>query len=175
MQLTKFFECRGCSSPRELADDTINRVGRRLAEGEQIQPAALSGYLYGVARNVFREYLRNPETATLSIETLAPSQHPSQDPHAADEVAAARRKLERQLECLETCLEQLPPETRKLVVSYYDEGAAIEHRHLLAQSLGVTSEALRVRVHRIRRTLEQCVSDCLSRKPIAETESSFAH
>jgi len=46
--LTRFFEWRGCPFPEDHADETINRIAKRVAEGEQIQNPA--GYAMGVAR-----------------------------------------------------------------------------------------------------------------------------
>src|SRR5215216_8153127 len=46
--LVRFFEWRGCPFPEDHADETINRVARRLFEGEQIENP--SGYCMGVAR-----------------------------------------------------------------------------------------------------------------------------
>src|SRR5262245_65972612 len=50
-----FFATRGAASPDEMADETINRVARRLSEGERITTENPSNYFYGVARNVWRE------------------------------------------------------------------------------------------------------------------------
>src|SRR5690348_398262 len=51
--LIRFFEWRGCPFPEDHADETLNRVARKLAEGEAIQnPAA---YCIGVARLLLLE------------------------------------------------------------------------------------------------------------------------
>src|ERR1043165_1611062 len=34
--LTRFFEWRGCSFPEDHADETINRMAKKVAEGEEI-------------------------------------------------------------------------------------------------------------------------------------------
>src|SRR5215475_7737610 len=45
--LTRFFEWRGCSFPEDHADETINRIAKRVDEGEEILNPA--GYAMGVA------------------------------------------------------------------------------------------------------------------------------
>jgi len=162
-KLIKFFRCRGCRTPHELADEVMNRLARRIDDGETIRPETLAEYFYGVAHNVLRESLRNPETAFSSLETLPPSEHPKENPVRLAEHITAKRETERRLACLESCVEKLPPETRQLIVSYYEEetGAKIGNRRRLAEAAGIPMNALRIRVHRIRAKLEKCVIECL--------------
>jgi RNA polymerase sigma factor (sigma-70 family) len=162
-ELIRLFRYRGCASPFELADETINRVARKIEGGEIIPRDELSNYFYGVARNVLREHLRNPGSSASTIEELSPSDHPSEDPEELMELRSARRRSERRFQCLEKCLERLPPETRKLIVSYYEgeEGAKIENRRRLAEQMGVSVNTLRIRLHRLREKLEKCVSGCM--------------
>src|ERR1051326_9571412 len=51
--LTRFFEWRGCAFPEDHADETINRIAKRVAEGEEI--LNYSGYALGVARLLLLE------------------------------------------------------------------------------------------------------------------------
>jgi RNA polymerase sigma factor (sigma-70 family) len=161
--LVKFFECRGCSLPYDLTDETINRVARKVLQGAEIYPNALSGYFYGVARNVFREYLRSPESNTSAIDLLPASEQPYETPVQLEQNRYERVELERQLECLKTCLDNLPPETRKLIVSYYEgeERTKIDNRKRIAETLGISLSTLRIRAFRIKQKLEGCVSKCL--------------
>jgi DNA-directed RNA polymerase specialized sigma24 family protein len=163
-KLVKFFRCRGCRAPFDLADETLNRLARRAEQGEEIRSATLTEYCYGVAHNVLRESLRNPENAFASLETLTPSEHPAENPARLAELQTATRESERRLACLETCAGTLPLETRRLVISYYEEekGAKIGNRRRLAEAMGIPMNALRIRVHRIRAKLEKCVTECLN-------------
>lgn len=162
-EIIKLFECRGCASPLDLADETINRVARRIIEGQEIPPGSIEAYFYGVARNVMREHLRNPEREWTSIETLPPSDHPAEDPEKTDDERLERYSLERRLECLDSCVEKLSPETRDLAISYYRgrEKTRIENRQQMALSLGIPLNTLRIRIHRIRERLETCLFNCL--------------
>ena len=71
--------------------------------------------------------------------------------------------IESEYQCLESCLDHLPAENRDLVVQYYqkEKQAKIEHRKRLATEFGIAVNALRIRAHRIRLTLQHCVEDCL--------------
>lgn len=164
--LSKFFECRGCSAPYELTDETVNRVARKVAEGEEIPQSALSAYFYGVARNVLKEFNRSHEKSLVSIDGLLPSQLPVVGTTEAIEGELERLDLEKRLKCLDQCVKSLPPETGHLIVSYYqgEEGAKIQNRKRLAKTLDIPLNSLRIRVHRIREKLEQCVVNCVGRR-----------
>lgn len=160
--LVKFFECKGGRFPEELADETLDRVARRLAEGETIRAEDPVVYVHGVARNVLRGDWAQRQRAG-GTPVAAPEQ-------AAEETAA---RAERRMSCLDRCLSTLPPETRRLVLQYYadERRAKIEGRRELAESLHIGLNALRIRMHRIRVRLESCVRRCLA----GETEGDPQH
>jgi DNA-directed RNA polymerase specialized sigma24 family protein len=66
--------------------------------------------------------------------------------------------------CFDGCLASLPEDSQALVLRYYDlEGRArIEARRALAVTLGLTDNALRIRVQRLRDRLEGCLGTCLA-------------
>lgn len=160
--LTKFFECRGCFAPADYADETFNRVARRISEGQDVAIGAIQGYCYGVARNVARERHRNPEVQASTLDSLLPSDHPRENPSLTERQHGERIRTEQRMECLEMCLDELPPESRFLIESYHEgrERAKIRNHERLAEMLGITINNLRVRVHRIRKDLERCVLEC---------------
>jgi RNA polymerase sigma factor (sigma-70 family) len=162
--LVKYFECRGCISPYDLADETINRVARKINEGEAIEETLLFNYFYGVARNIYREQQRRPDRATSDIDSISRSELPSQDPRSGS--AQQTIASEQRLECLEECLANLPQENREMILAYYQEdmGASVRKRKEMALRFGVQLNNLYIRVHRIRERLEKCVSDCLIRR-----------
>jgi RNA polymerase sigma factor (sigma-70 family) len=159
--LIKYFECRGCTSPSDLADKTINRVACKIDEGEAIEETHLFNYFYGVARNIYREQQRRPDRGTNDIESISRSELPSQDPRTGN--TQQKIDLEQRLECLEDCLAKLPQENREMILAYYQEdmGASVRKRKEMAMRFGVQLNNLYIRVHRIRERLEKCVSDCL--------------
>lgn len=162
-KIERFFRSRGCGISDELADEVMNRVARRVDEGEQIRLDTFGDYFYGFAHNVLKEFLRRPDTALSPLDSLPLSQQPV---HNTDEIAiirAERMEKEQRLDCLESCVEKLPPETRALIVSYYeeDEGTKIESRRQLAETMAIPINALRIRAHRIRTKLEKCIRHCM--------------
>ncbi|HKP12407.1 MAG TPA: hypothetical protein VJZ91_09870 [Blastocatellia bacterium] len=158
----RFFECRGGSSPADLTDETINRVACKILEGATVQADSVAAYFYGVARNVLREDRRSPAAASFTLDEALLPRHLAP---AADELAsrqAAHRAQEQRFECLQRCVEELPPETRRLIFSYYEgeEAEKIANRKRLADVLTISITGLRLRVHRIRKGLEACVMSC---------------
>src|SRR5215467_6390514 len=57
-RLVQYFARKNCLSPDELADETLNRVARRLTEEGAIESDTPAHYCYIVARFVFLEQLR---------------------------------------------------------------------------------------------------------------------
>jgi len=155
-KLTEFFEARGTEAPPDYADETINRVARRITEGEEIKD--LNSYFYGVARLVWLEFLRSRDKESTPLE-LAPN------PIAVNtaEVEAERREKEQRLTCLESCLSKLPPANRNLIVEYYreEQGLKIDTRKRQAAMLNTTINGLRLRASRIRADLAKCVHGCV--------------
>lgn len=150
LKLVKFFEWRGCESPEDHADETINRVARRNNEGEVINN--LESYFLGVARKVFleNEKQRAKQRAAM-IQMSQTSQY-----LIGDDASDIR------LQSFNKCMRNLPAETRELLIAYYqvEKCTKIEGRKELADRLGIPLNALRIRIHRIRAKLEQCVADC---------------
>jgi DNA-directed RNA polymerase specialized sigma24 family protein len=160
-RLVKFFGWRGTAAPDELADETMDRVCRRLAEGDRPTVGDPAHYVFGVARNVLREQWGRWRRAGEMPEA---SHEPLQDPQRAENQAELDRRLERRLACLERCLQALDPSARELILRYYrhEKQAKIDDHGEMARGLGIGMAALRVRLHRIRGRLEPCVRDCLS-------------
>jgi DNA-directed RNA polymerase specialized sigma24 family protein len=152
--LIRLFEWRGCPFPEDHADETVNRVARKIAEGEMIREPA--HYAVGVARMLLLEIrkdqvkqrsalgeLSDAETATYEFEEL--------DPRVA---------------CLERCLQSLSPENRELILHYYqgEKGAKIENRKKLTDRFEIPINTLRMRALRLREKLQSCVENCLQKK-----------
>ncbi|MGI9067479.1 MAG: RNA polymerase sigma factor [Pyrinomonadaceae bacterium] len=159
--LITLFEFRGSLDPEEQADETINRVARRISEGQQIN-ASIETYAYAVARNIWREYLSHPHRVDSFDESLSDKrsyQHSRELSLQAEE----RDELERRLECLENCIKALPSSQRELISKYYqsEREPKIKNRKDLAQGLGIPLNALRIRVSRLRDRIEGCVRNCL--------------
>ncbi len=149
-RLVRLFEWRGCPSPEDLTDETINRVARRMAEGVELRSADPYGYFCGVAHLVYKEVLRRANRERTAFESDAWLPEPAEEP-VDDE----------RLDALQQCLEKVPPEQRHLVLVYHRGENNIRGRKDLSEQLGIPMNALRIRVHRIRRKLEDCVRERL--------------
>jgi DNA-directed RNA polymerase specialized sigma24 family protein len=156
-KLQKFFECRGCAIPNDLADEAINLVARKVAQGQQITGDEPARYFYGVARNVIREYWRRLSRCRQSTECLSSTYHPGEDPAETAQRRIERHISDQRLERLEVCLRALTDENREVIIKYYDcEGSSkISGRRMLARQMGLHSTALRLRVHRIKMKLKR--------------------
>ncbi len=154
LTLMKFFDWRGARFPEELADETINRVIRKIDEGETFRD--LPTYCHGVARLVLLEKLKGPESKRADFETLPP----------ATLVAPEREEEDERQDCFEGCLKELPAESRQLILQYYsdEKREKISRRLAMAERLGIPLNALRSRAQRVRNRLEECVNGCMNKK-----------
>ena len=165
MRLVCYFDRKNCLGPDDLADETLNRVARRLEEEDSIETDAPAHYCYIVARFVFMEYLRRPGFEALADPGLTDSApRPARShPAASADLAEEQLEKERRSECLDHCLRSLEPAHRDLIVTYYtgDQRLKLEIRRALAARLSITLNALSIRACRIRDKLETCVAKCL--------------
>lgn len=155
-RLVRIFEWRGCRRAEELADETFDRVARKLGAGLEVEADDPLAYFCGVAYRVFKEVLREDQRereALAEVRYLPP-------PAGAD--AESRRRLD----CLDDCLENVETRQREMILRYHaGRGRArIANRQALAEELELPLNALRIRVHRLRRKIEACVRDCLKVK-----------
>jgi len=157
--LTRFFEWRGCAFPDDHADETINRMAKRVAAGEEILNH--SGYAMGVARMLLLEINkgRQREQSALAEIATAPDVY---DPGADDED---------RLNCLRNCLQTLSQDNRELILQYYqgEKGEKIGNRKKLIERLGIPVNTLRMRALRLRERLQSCVEECLNQPALDRT------
>lgn len=154
LRLIRFFATRGCVDAEYLADKTINIVASKVKvlttyEGDR----AL--FFYGVAKNVYWQDIRNPRNESLTDSTIQPPAPP--EPH--EDLRAT---------LLDECMENLRPEARSLLLSYEEEDkqAKIKRRKKLADELGLTINALRIKICRLHRQLRKCIERRLSEIPV---------
>jgi DNA-directed RNA polymerase specialized sigma24 family protein len=158
VKLIRYFEWRGIASPEERADQAMNRVARKLEEGQEI--TNLKGYIYGVARHVFEEAFREQMKAPDSLDDV-----PAKD---WEKVVAPDVESDPRLPCLDRCVDGLNVESRFLILEYYqdEQREKIKRRQHLADTLQIPMNALRIRVHRIRMSLEDCIQKCLGSQTV---------
>jgi len=153
-RLIRIFVGRGCSEAEALADETIDRVTTvlpRVAPSYMGEPAL---YFYGVANNVHHEWLRRESKLGSCLSRAI---------EADSVIEADKNNREETLVCLEKCLAKLDQANRSLILGYYkgEKGAKIENRRKLAEERGIGTNALHIKVSRIRSTLKDCIQNCL--------------
>lgn len=156
-RLCRLLEWRGARYPEELADEVMNRMARRLATGLEVRVADPYRYLSGIAYRVLHEEYREIERSRRLLG------------HAVEAVDRSlptpeeQNRKELRMGCLESCLAALNEESRRLILDYYRTSGdkLYNHRRQLAEELGISGQALRLKTHRIRLGLESCVSECM--------------
>ena len=147
--LVRLFEWRGCYTPDDYADETINRCARKIEQGEEIRDLAM--YSIGVARMLLREMCRDRSRQARSLDEIP-------ELCAWPEI---RSDLEHGVEALRLSLEQLSHDDRFLILNYYkgDKSDKIKTRKMLSELFGIGTSALRMRALRIREKLRRCTQN----------------
>ena len=160
-KLVKFFERNKCAGTEALADETLDRVAKRL-ETEEVRDINL--FSYGVARRIHLES-RRKEARVVSIQ-----ERPEGDEFLADDLDLEERIVEdltraKGLGCLQKCLAGLPPSHHQLIVQYYrgEKQVRIKQRQDLARDWGINIETLRNEANSLREKLRTCVYRCLKK------------
>jgi RNA polymerase sigma factor (sigma-70 family) len=154
--LVKLFVWNGCWDAEDLADETIDRVMRRVPEIATDYSGDPALYFYGVARMMLKERRRqktiSSESQSLELRGVTTRSLQSDD-----------EEINRKFECLDECIAKLPADSRELILDYYQEEkrAKIDFRRQIAQRMGTDVENLRVRVFRIRASIYKCMEKCL--------------
>jgi DNA-directed RNA polymerase specialized sigma24 family protein len=158
-RLVSYFDRKNCRTPNELADETLNRVARRLEEEGVIESETPAKYCYIVARFIFMEHLRDARKGHALFDD---SQSLNSGVFTSSETEDDRERKEKMLDCLEQCTGKLQPKSREIITRYYvgTGRTKIETRGALAKELGITMNALSIRACRIRDKLEACVRQC---------------
>jgi RNA polymerase sigma factor (sigma-70 family) len=151
--LSKIFAWRQCADPEGLTDEVFDRVALKVRDIRKTYEGDPRFYFRAVANNLVKEELKKNKTQ-LSIDSLEIME---------EEAAESSEEAIRTEECLESCLRKLSRQKRALVKAYYakEKQEKIENRNELADKLGISISTLRVRVFRIRLTLEQCIERCV--------------
>lgn len=133
---------------RMLADDVVQEsnlvLWRKAAEYDPAQP--FLPWAFGIAFNQVRAARRDSQRDRHVfdddlVEILAAEAHDAADAHDVSEA-------------LESCLGELPPKQRKLILERYQPGASVQD---LAAAISKSPTALSLALLRIRKSLELCI------------------
>jgi DNA-directed RNA polymerase specialized sigma24 family protein len=142
-RLIMMFKARRCVFAEDLADATFERVVRKLSDLTTEFTGDPARYFYGVAKKIYLEYQR---------EILAEHRRTA----CSLSTGAGNSDLENRLKQLDEALNTIPKSDRELILKYYTGTGRtkINHRRALAEQFGVGSNALRLRVFRIKREIK---------------------
>ncbi len=144
-RLIKIFAAKGCVDPESLADETLNAICQKIDSLLANYSGNPDLYFYGVAKKIFLEQIPKP----FSLPALVDNS-----------------EIEIRCGCLEQCLKTAASaDERSWVLRYHDgEGRQrIENRKKLAEELGITINALRIRIFHIQTRLRPCIEECLEK------------
>ena len=147
--LIRTFVTHGFNDAEDLADDVMDRVGKRVPELRETYVGERARYFHGVARNVIFERRRRKE---VTVDDELPVPPPVITPDSEE------------YECLLKCLKFFPKDQQELILDYYIyQGHDKSELHkVMAAELGITDGALRGRAFQLRSKLEKCISNCVS-------------
>ena len=142
-----FFQQRRCTDAGEAADKTIERAVVKIKEGADIREG-VPAYCFGIARHVLQETRRERASEELNEAAMLPKGR-----------SAGSLLPPEQLVLVDQYMAELPPADRELFLKYHTED-----REQLAASLGLNANSLRIRVCRIRESIEPRLNAKKSRK-----------
>jgi len=160
-RLIRIYISRGCIEAESLADEVMNRIAVRIDKLVTTYEDPIKCF-HGFADKVYQEYLRDQRPLPLNESPYPP--FPPDDERT-------REELELEDNCLTQCMGELSEPDNELFRRYFqdEERAKINARKKLAGELRLSANALRIKAHRLRRQLHQCMELCLQRFLTDET------
>lgn len=134
-RLIMYFERRGCLAADILADECFTRLTTATKSGWR--PSGLGTYLFGIAKNVYLEYMRS---AGRLLEELPDNLTGDTDTPAAEDARLVAKHV----------VDSLSAEERDLMEAHFFDCVSWKS---LAGPVGQSDTALRLKVMRIRQRL----------------------
>jgi DNA-directed RNA polymerase specialized sigma24 family protein len=150
-RLILFFTRRLANAPEDLADQAIDRLAKRLQDGEPV--ASIESYALGIARHVVQEQ------RLVAAREITPDGSILENISAPGHTSYEAAEQDRLLDAMEMCLARIPRADVELLSQYYlhEGGSKIEARRRLAETRKIGQAALRKRVYQICCTLRDCI------------------
>jgi len=155
-KLIFFFVRRSLQFPEDLADEVLDRLAHRIAEGVDI--AFPPAFALGIARYVAQEHSAKQPLTQIADEAFW-NNVPAHLTTQGEEEEIAR---------MERCMKKLPRSEATLLRSYYLAATenSMQIRRNLANDLGISANALRQRVFLARHSLRACMTSDERKKKI---------
>ncbi len=150
LKLSFYFETRNCAMPEMLVDETINRLAKKITSEEEV--LNLESYALTIARFVWLESRR--EEISVSLDSIF-LEDDRQIVTQREREEIARLNEEDRLNLMRKCVLALPEPMRQMLHEYYQGSgqAQAEQRKKLAEKLGISENALYLKVFRVRQKL----------------------
>ncbi len=141
--LIRFFARKGGDDAPNLADEVFCRLIQNLAGRSNVKN--VQAFAFGIAHNVLEEHRRRRERERSVLSDAGAGTDPFYNEALSED--------------LDECLQSLSPKDRSLIQAFYaiEGGNKAAHRKKLAAEMGLSQNALQIRVSRIRRKLAQCI------------------
>jgi len=139
----------GLVRDRAIAEDILQQVALTCTEKfDEFDPArSFTGWAMGIARNKAMQFFEKASSDRLRFSNELLGQladtHERLAPHAQE-----------QREALALCIEKLPPKSLALIKRRYVQDLKPGK---IADSLGLSANAVRIALHRIRAALRTCI------------------
>ncbi|MGC2238684.1 MAG: hypothetical protein WA584_21195 [Pyrinomonadaceae bacterium] len=150
-KLIKIFLAQKCCEGEDLADETINRVMRKINQLINNYEGQPEKYFYAVAKNIIFECRRRKPMNELPANLAQPEET------ATDESPFRQN-------CFNLCLGKLSTDKKQFILEYYqgEKSIKLTRRRDLAEKHGISNHVLRNRALRLRENLQKCVLDCVA-------------
>ena len=153
-RLMRFFEWNNVEDPGVLADEAIDRLGKRALEADLERGIRnASAFVLGVSRHLVQEERRR-QAKGAEVKRIWT---------AVTTMESESSESERIDEALQHCLADLKPDRRRLIQAYYGLSGAdkVKAHKKLAEENGLSLNALRNRALRVRKDLEVSIRNYL--------------
>lgn len=157
LKITRILLWRGVpeSEADALADVVLDRISAKMAAETEIED--INAYAAAVSRFVFLEFKRRHREDPYGDEMPEP---------AVNTKAEFVESEDERMHCLRKCFVTTVPDSsdRTLLLKYYEAASGEKNKDLrrsLAEHMGLSLNALRVRACRLRAKLENCVNRCV--------------
>ncbi len=158
-KLVRYFEWNRAAEPEDMAQEALKRGFARLQQGQKITIDDAAGYFFGIARNLVRE-----GWTARKEESLEDQESPAAQPLFRNLNPSEQAVFLRQ------CLRDLPENDLEMLIAYVEGNG-----QAWAQKAGLEPGTLRLRIHRLRKTLENMArtraSTSVTKK--SETDGAF--
>jgi DNA-directed RNA polymerase specialized sigma24 family protein len=145
--LVRFFQLKGISDADKAADETLDRVADKINREAKVEN--LRKFAFGIARFIFLEKLRQEQSCARAVDVFYLKDSATKEFEESDEIEAFRE-----------CFKQLYDHERELLLRYFEDlpfAELFESRQKLAEREKIDINALRNRISRLRKRLEECL------------------